>query len=380
MKKLLALCMVIAMLLGLALTGCSSGDSAQADPTEETAEQTAEEQNTEEQDADEGEAASDRVSDVKARLEAGEEVLIGYAVNTLSNPALKQTVDNVTGFFEEIGCTVSVAACEGDTALMISQVENFIEMNVDLIIVAPIDQDAMEDTLMKAVDAGIPVIFNGQYPSYADQMSGGGATDYTELGKQNAYAALAWVDQTYPDAGEGEIHVAVLGYNNTYIFKQIYDAMIEVLEEDSRIVISYTGEEHNSIDLGYSAAEEALTMDSDIRLFLCYQDSPGIGVANYLMSRSDLDMDEFGVFDASYSDTSQQMVDDEENPTRSILYYGVYNSDDDIIMGYNIFYAAKAILLGEKEAPFWILDDIWSSDSFGFDLLIDNPENNEIYG
>lgn len=261
-------------------------------------------------------------SDIQARLDAGEEVMVGYAVNTLSNPALKQTIDNVAGFLEELGCTVSVAACEGDT------------------------------TLMKAVNAGIPVIFNGQYPGYADQVSGGGATDYAELGTQNANAA---------------------------IFKQIYDSMIKVLEGDSRITISYTGTEHNSIDLGYSAAEEALTMDPDIRVFLCYQDSPGIGVANYLISRSDLNMDEFGVFNGSYSDTSAQMVGDASNPTRSIIYYGVYNSDAEVVMGYNIFYAAKSVMLGEVETPFWILDDMWSKDDFGFNLLIDHPENDTIY-
>ena len=372
MKKLIAMLLALVLVLGLAACG-SSGSSAEdnSPPAAAPAEDAA--------PAEPADDAAPAVSDVQARLDAGEEVLVGYAVNTMSNPALKQTIDNVSGFLEEIGCTVTVAACEGDTTLIISQVENFIEMGVDLLIVAPIDQAAMQDTLMKATQAGIPVIFNGQYPDYADQMGGGGATDYPELGAQNANAALEWISQKYPDAGDGDIHVAVLGYNNTYIFKQIYDAMIEVLEGDPRITISYTGEEHNSIDLGYSAAEEAMTMDPDIRVFLCYQDSPGIGVANYLISRSDLDMDEFGVFDGSYSDTSSAMVDDAANPTRSIIYYGVYNSDAEVIMGYNIFYAAKGVLLGEVEAPFWILDDMWSKDDFGFDLLIDHPENDTIY-
>lgn len=377
MKKLLAMLMALAMVFALVACGGTTQGNASSDapsggatssgaPSEETPSDTS--------------GGEDVVNDIQARLDAGEEVLVGYAVNTLSNPALKQTIDNVAGFLEEMGCTVSVAACEGDTTLMISQVENFIEMGVDALIVAPIDQGAMEDTLMKAREAGIPVIFNGQYPAYADQMSGGGATDYTELGTQNAKAALAWIDKNYPDAGEGEVHVAVLGFNNTFIFKQIYDAMIAVMEEDSRITISYTGEQHNSIDLGYSAAEEALTMDPEIRVFLCYQDGPGTGVANYLMSRSDLNMDEFGVFNGSYSDTSAEMVQDASNPTRSIIYYGVYNNDAEIVMGYNIFYAARGVMLGEVEAPFWILDDMWSLDDFDFNLLIDHPENDNIYG
>lgn len=372
MKKLIAMLLALAMVF--ALVACGSSNSGNESKGDASGSNTGAVSSS-------GDASSveDVINDVQARLDAGEEVLVGYAVNTLSNPALKQTIDNVAGFLEEMGCTVSVAACEGDTTLMISQVENFIEMDVDCLIVAPIDQGAMEDTLMKAREAGIPVIFNGQYPAYADAMSGGGATDYSELGTQNAKAALAWIDQNYPNAGAGEVHVAVLGFNNTFIFKQIYDAMIATLEADSRITISYTGEQHNSIDLGYSAAEEALTMDPDIRVFLCYQDGPGTGVANYLISRSDLNMDEFGVFNGSYSDTTAAMVQDATNPTRSIIYYGVYNNDAEIIMGYNIFYAARGVLLGEVDEPFWILDDMWTLDDFGFDLLIDHPENDNIY-
>lgn len=372
MKKILALLMVLAMALSLCACGAAPAEEAPAPaPAEAETEVTAAETAEEVVEAVE--------NDVQARLDAGEEVLIGYAVNTLSNPALKQTIDNVAGMLEEQGFTVSVATCEGDTALMISQVENFIEMGVDEIIVAPIDQNAMEDTLQKAIDAGIPVIFNGQYPSYADKMSGGGATDYPSLGTNNANAALAWLDQEYPDAGEGEIHVAVIGFNNTFIFKQIYDAMIATIEADPRVTVTYTATEHNSIDAGYKAAEEAMTMDPDIRVFLCYQDSPGIGVANYLISQPSLNMDEFGVFNGSFSDTSTQMVDDPANPTRSIIYYGIMNSEVQAIMGYDIYYAAKSVLLGEQEAPYWILADMWSYDSFGYDLVVDHPENDTIY-
>lgn len=366
MKKITALLLALALMLGLC--ACNTEEPKDSQSPAPSAPQPAE-----------SSAPSEAVKDVAARLEAGEEVLVGYAVNTLANPALKQTIDNVAGFLEELGCTVSIAACEGDTALMISQVENFIEMAVDLIIVAPIDQTAMEDTLLKAEAAGIPVVFNGQYPAYADQMSGGGATDYPELGTQTAKSALAWLDQNYADAGEGEVHVAVLGFNNTFIFKQIYDSMIATIEADPRVTVTYTGTEHNSIDSGFNAAAEALTMDPEIRVFLCYQDSPGIGVANYLMSDSSLNMDEFGVFSGSFSDTSAQMVDDPANPTRSIIYYGIHGSDAAPIMGYDIFYAAREVLLGNVEDSCWILADMWTHDSFGFNLLIDHPENDHIY-
>lgn len=387
MKKKIALFLIAALMLGLCAcgSGSTSAGSAAADSAAAASEAAPAASAQAEPAAQttapaelSGSAAEEQLNEVAARLEAGEEVLVGYAVNTLSNPALKQTIDNVQGYLEDMGCTVSVVACEGDTALMINHIENFIEMQVDLIIVAPIDQDAMQDSLLKAEAAGIPVIFNGQYPAYADQVSGGGATDYPELGVQTAKSALAWIDQEYPDAGDGDIHVAVLGFNNTFIFKQIYDNMIATIEADPRITVSYTATEHNSIDSGFNAAAEAMTMDPDIRVFLCYQDSPGIGVANYLMSQSGLNMDEFGVFSGSYSETSTEMVDDPGNPMRSILYYGIYGNDKETIMGYDIFFAAREVLLGHQEQC-WLIMDMWSHDSFGYDLLIDHPENDHIY-
>lgn len=135
MKKLLAMLMAAAMILSLAACGSGSGGGSSA-----PAETPAQSAPAVEESAPAAETpAVEAGSDIQARLDAGEEVMVGYAVNTLSNPALKQTIDNVAGFLEELGCTVSVAACEGDTTLMISQVENFIEMGVDCLIVAPID-------------------------------------------------------------------------------------------------------------------------------------------------------------------------------------------------------------------------------------------------
>ena len=73
------------------------------------------------------------------------------------------------------------------------------------------------------------------------------------------------------------------------------------------------------------------------------------------------------------------MVDDPANPTRSIIYYGIYGNEQATIMGYDIYYAAREVLLGNSDGPYWILTDMWSYDSFGFDMLIDYPENDNIY-
>ncbi len=385
MKKAITLILAFTMIFACTLfTGCSSSTTKAGTTDAVTSTNSAESPSeTTLQDAAkaEGDKIVDKVAnDVQARLDAGKEVFIGYSVNTLSNPFLKLTVDYINQKFTEMGVTVSIMACEGDTALMISQMENFIEMGVDMIICAPLDQIAVEGVCVKAMEAGIPVVFNGQYPAYYEKLAGGAAVDYAELGNQVALMSSKWIDKNYPNAGKGEIHAAVLGFNNTYIFKLLYNQMLATIANDPRVTISYTGEAHNSIDLGYNAAEEAMTMDPDIRLFMVFQEGPAIGVNNYLTSQPGYDLSKFAIFAGSYSVTSAELLKaaaDNKSVLRGSCNYGTYGrpADKKVAMAEGLYQVSKGVLLGTAKTPFWVLDDIWTMDTIGYDKVIDNPEN-----
>ena len=193
-------------------------------------------------------------------------------------------------------------ACEGDNSPMISHMENFISMGVDLIICAPIDQGAVKSVCLQAMDAGIPVVFNGQYPAYYDQLSGG------------------------------------------------------------------------------AAAEEAMTMNPQIKLFLSFREVPAVGVNNSITSQPTIDLSKYAVFAGSYSDGTSKPLIESSKVNKSILRgscnYGTHGQTVKVFMAEELFQVTKRILFGEAETPFWVLDDIWTVDAIGYDFLIDNPENN----
>lgn len=367
MKKTLSLLLALSMLL-IGLIGCTSEKTQESTPP--TGEAPVSTEPTPPQE--------ETKSRVQEKLDAGEEVLIGYAVNTLSNPFLKLTVDYIVENFQSLGVTVSVMACEGDIALMLTQMENFIEMKVDMVICAPLDQSAVQDVCRKTMEAGIPVVFNGQYPAYYADLAGGAAVDYSELGAQVAKMSSKWIDDRYPDAGEGDIHAAVLSFNNTLIFKLVYEGMINTIAGDPRVKVIYTGLNHNNIDLGYTAAEEAMTMDRDIRLFMSFQEGPAIGINNYITTQPGYDLSEFAVFAGSYSDTSEDLIkasESNESIMRGSCNYGTYGQTGEVFMAEGLFQVCKGVLFETVETPFWVLDDIWTVDKIGYDLVIDNPEN-----
>lgn len=317
---------------------------------------------------------------IQERLDAGEEVFIGFAIETVSNPFFLAQAEFLKTEFGKMGVTFEYQASDGDDALMISQIENFITMKADLIMCAPPNQDAVESVLEKAEDAGIPVIIMGQRPKYGDKLSGGTYNTWFEVGREVAMMASAWIDQRYPDAGPGDIHAANLTYNVVGIFVEQNAGMLAQVAEDPRISITYTQEDLDNINGGFDAAETALTRDSSIRLFLCYQESPAIGASNYILSRPDLDADEFACFAAGIQDMGIDQLElskTNQSLYRGVIAYGTYGAEGvDIPSAAGLFYVTKDVLLGDAPVmPYWSEDDRWALTSFGYEYLFDNPLN-----
>jgi len=90
---------------------------------------------------------------------AGEKRLIAFAQDTMSNDFRKAQVNEVrdeVAKYPELSFTFSDA--QGQTSLMINQIEQFIEQKVDLLIVGTNDESAVVPIVTKAKQSGIPVI------------------------------------------------------------------------------------------------------------------------------------------------------------------------------------------------------------------------------
>ncbi len=87
-----------------------------------------------------------------------EDVTIGFAISSFDNDFFVSLKDGVEKAAAAAGATVTISDAGGDAATQASQVEDFITQGVDLIMVNPVDSDAIVPSVEAANAAGIPVI------------------------------------------------------------------------------------------------------------------------------------------------------------------------------------------------------------------------------
>lgn len=76
----------------------------------------------------------------------------------MSNQVWAQQMEEITKDAKEDGNEVTVVECKENANTQIDQVENFITSGMDVIIVQPVDPDAIEEVCKEALDEGIEVV------------------------------------------------------------------------------------------------------------------------------------------------------------------------------------------------------------------------------
>jgi len=97
-------------------------------------------------------------SDDNSKSGGSEEIVIGASLLTQSHPfqvAIKEAIEKEAGN-QKVKVDISIA--DQDLNRQISAIEDFINKGVDAIIVTPVDSDGIKGALLKAKDAGIPVV------------------------------------------------------------------------------------------------------------------------------------------------------------------------------------------------------------------------------
>ena len=144
-KRLLALLLAVLMLCSV-LTACKDDSSAADDA----------------QTADDGATSGDSAgTDVSAGIESGtsgEGKTIGFSIAQLAgNPFWQVMLDRLVAGFEAKGYEVTYTDAAGDVSTQLTDLQTFISMGVDAIVVNPYASDSVVDVSLEAEAAGIPV-------------------------------------------------------------------------------------------------------------------------------------------------------------------------------------------------------------------------------
>lgn len=85
-------------------------------------------------------------------------ITVGLSVSTLNNPFFVSLSDGAKQKAKELNINLSVVNASDDTAKQTSDIEDLISKSVQVIIVNPVDSDAVAPAVLDAINANIPVI------------------------------------------------------------------------------------------------------------------------------------------------------------------------------------------------------------------------------
>lgn len=271
MKKLLAL--VMALVLTLSLVACSSGTET---TTEETSTETT--TNTEtntENNTEETSSLSD--------------VTIAYVPTTLNNPFWTAMMggikDEMTALGMDPDTQLITVDADSDQVTMNNYVNDLITQEVDAIILAPMDCTAVTEALEACQAAGIPVINVDTAVDRTDLV-------VSVIASDNYAAGVACAEDMMSKLPEGA-KIAIMNQPSGTACVQREQGFRDTVGEYFNIVSTTDTSGDTATTL--TAAEDAITADSDLAAFFCINDMGALGCVQACAAANRSDILIYGV-------------------------------------------------------------------------------------
>jgi len=212
--------------------------------------------------------------------EATDETVIGFAVSTLSNDFFVMMKDAGDAKAEELGISLTTLDAQDSSETQATQIEDFISQGVDLIILNPVDSDAIGTSVEACNEAGIPVI------TVTRPSNSGEVVQHLDIDNKEAGGLIA--GQMMKDLG-GAGKVAVLegiaGAPSANDRQEGFKTGIE--GSDLEIVASLTANYNR--DEGATVMEDILQGNPDLSAIYAHNDEMALGAVRAIAAAGKTD-------------------------------------------------------------------------------------------
>ena len=247
LKKLAALATASIMVLSMAACGSSK-------PAETTAAE------TEAAEAGEETAAAEEGA---ATVEGS----VGLSLSTLNNPFFVTLSDGAEAKAKELGVDLIVVDAGDDSAKQTSDIEDLISKNIAVLIVNPVDSDAVAPAVEDAIEKGIKVIA-------VDRVVNGVDVDCS-IASDNVAGAKMAADYLVELAGEGAKTAELEGVNGASATIDRGEGFHSVADEKLDVVASQTANFNRAE--GMTVMENMLQANPDIQCVFAHNDEMALG-------------------------------------------------------------------------------------------------------
>lgn len=245
MKKVLCTAMSVSLVLLLVASGSALADETVTETGKETSEGTVEPKGS---------------------------YTIAFAASTLSNEFFVTMLDAAQEYADQKGVTLVYSDAEDDAEKMNDQVQDFITQDVDLIILNPVDSDAIRSATKACNDADIPVI------TVTRPSNSGEVVQHLDI--DNLQVGLLDAEQMIKDCGkEGKI-ATLEGIAGTPSANDRQQGFADYIKENSDLEIVADLTANYNREEGATVTEDILQGNPDIIGIFAANDEMALGAVS----------------------------------------------------------------------------------------------------
>lgn len=245
--------------------------------------------------------AGETEASTEADVVPNEEYTIGFAVSTLSNPFFVTMSDAAKAEASRIGVKLETLDAEDSSETQQQQVEDLISKECDLIIINPVDSDAIGTSVTACNDAEIPVI------TVTRASNAGDVVEHLDIDNKEAGALDA--EQCIKDLdGKGKIAIleGIPGASSTNDRESGFKDAIEADAPDMEIVDSLTA--NYDREEGASVTEDLLQSHPDLNAIFAHNDEMALGAVRSVAAANL--SDQIKIYGIDATDDALQAVKD----------------------------------------------------------------------
>lgn len=192
---------------------------------------------------------------------------IGLSVSTQNNPFFVTLVDGAKAAADKAGVSLTVVDAGDDATKQVSDIEDLVAKNVSVIIVNPVDSDAVTGAVQEAINKGIKVIS-------VDRAVNDVEVD-CEIASDNVMGAELATQYIVDTLGEGIKVAELVGTSGASAAIDRSEGFHNIADEKMDVVASQTANFDRTE--GMSVMENMLQANSDIQAVFAANDEMALG-------------------------------------------------------------------------------------------------------
>ncbi len=244
---------------------------------------------------------------------------VGFSPVMMSSEFFAGMSDDMEAYFTANGMKYSSADANGDVQTQIQNLENFVQMDMDYIIMFAVDASAICDAAIAARNQGKFVINIGTVLEQRDAYDVCINVDQFDSGAVVSQMAAEWIEKTFPDAADGSIEVAIIEERDSDDAIRRSDGLHEIEKLTSKAKVVYVAEQ--TITDGATKAQEladALFLQHpDVKCILTYGTDIAQGSDEIALQKVE-NKDQFAIFTVDTPEFIRNKIKESADNTSTI--------------------------------------------------------------